>query len=207
MTLNSKLLALGLGLVSANAAHASFTVGTFADPAGTSAQNFFRYTRLSSTTSFIEGAWLTDGLHLFTPGIPAPDQMNVRFEIRDASNQLGLDVSWNGVEYLSEAGYVRFFDSSNATVLRMDFDAALLGGTGLSAGFGSGTNVTMSGPLGDPSWTQEHFSFAFTNFNPISNSELTMSSAFTSSAVPEPISIATLGLGVVALIRRRRNKS
>lgn len=188
-------------------AQASFTVGTFADPVANSSQNFFEFNRLSSNSATLEGAWLNDGLHLLTPGIVAPDQFNVRFEMRDAQESAVLvftDAQSNG-SYLSGPGYIRFFNASNLTVLRIDFDSALLTSSGVTAGFGAGTQAYMSGSIVEPGWDFEHFSFAFSNFNIINNNNFTMSSSFTSSAVPEPATVAALALGAAALLRRRKS--
>jgi hypothetical protein len=106
--------------------------------------------------------------------------------------------------WTSGPGYIRFFDANDTTVLRIDFDSALLTGSGFTAGYGAGTQADMSGPIVEPGWEDEHFSFAFSNFNVIDNDTFTMSSSFTSSAVPEPATIVALGLGAAALLRRRR---
>lgn len=204
MTCNLRRSASLLGLATiAGAAHASFTVGTFADPVANSTQNYFRYTTLSPTTGFFEGEWLTDGIFFLTPGIPAPNFADVRFEMRDAFGNNGLDVTLDGNVFVTEAGYIRFFTAANETVLRVDFSYADLSGTGFTAGFGTTTPVTMSGSIVEPGWSNEHFAFAFSNWNQVGN-QLTMSASFTSSAVPEPATLTLLGLGALAAARRRR---
>lgn len=201
--------ALTIGLVvAAGAVHASFTVGTFADPTATSSENFFRFTRLSESTALLEGAWLADGLHLLTPGVSAPDQFDARFEIRNSQDTLGLLATTSGGDFFTEAGYVRFFDSSNNTLLRIDFDSAVLNGNGFAAGFGSGTDdIDMSGAIVEPGWENEHFGFAFTNWTVVDEDDLTMSASFTSSAVPEPGTLGVLTLGLLPLLRRRKSRA
>jgi hypothetical protein len=73
-----------------------------------------------------------------------------------------------------------------------------VGGSSL---FGNG--VTFSGPLVPSGLSQETFNFSFANFVQNANGA-TATAAFTSSAVPEPASIAAIGLGLAAMIRRRR---
>lgn len=211
--MNSKTLRSLLGaficLSTASIAHASFTVGTFADPAAGSSQNFFVFQRVSPTSGTLDGAWLIDGLHLLTPGLAAPDFFNARFELRNAQGSTGLLLNdpFNSGTMESGAGFIRFFDASNLTILRIDFDKAFLAGNAFSAGFGMGGDVEMSGLIGEPGWDDEHFGFAFTNFQPVNSNTVSMSATFTSSAVPEPGTVAALGLGATALLRRRLAKA
>ena len=194
-------------MATVGAANASFTVGTFADPAAGSWENFFEYNRLSSNTVTLEGAWQTDGLHLLTPGIAAPDQFNARFELRNAQDGTVLtfiDASNNG-DYRSGPGYVRFFDAGNSTILRIDFDVSQLTNGGFTAGNFAGTNANMSGPIVEPGWSDEQFAFAFANLNVIDSNTFTWSGSFTSSAVPEPATVVALALGGVAVLRRRKS--
>lgn len=205
MKLAFRISLLASALASVAVANASFTVGTFLDPASNSSQNFISFTQTTTTTGVLNGGWTTNGLNLATPGIAAPDQPNVRFEIRDAQNNVGLDmtVSTGNQIYTSEAGYIRFYDAANATVLRIDFSSSFFQLNGWSSSDLFGFNVSMSGSIVDGPWTDESFGFAFSNFQG-SPTGVNMSSAFTSSAVPEPATLAALGLGAAALIRRRK---
>ena len=65
-----------------------------------------------------------------------------------------------------------------------------------------GQNVVFSGPIIPAGLSQESFAFSFAN--PVGTIEdYTVTAAFTSSAVPEPASIALLALGALVAIRRR----
>ena len=87
----------------------------------------------------------------------------------------------------------------------IEFDSAQLNG---SLGFGSsdfsGQNVTFSGSLIPFVLTSEAFAFSFANPSG-TPSNFTVTSSFTSSAIPEPASLLAFGLATpILMIGRRR---
>jgi hypothetical protein len=193
-TLVLAALGVALGLTStALAGEESFTIATFADPSPDGSTPLFTY---DGTT--LTGAYNQPGLELLTPGLPLQDDVN------DASFDMAPVAVLSADEPLIilGPGVINFRDGDDL-VLRIEFDGATLVSP---FGFGSsefaGYDVTFSGPNVPEGLTAEAFAFAFAN--PQGNmEEYTVTAAFTSSAVPEPSSLALLAIGVVAALRRR----
>lgn len=196
---HTKYLALLAGALLAGfsagalAGEESFTIATFADPSPDGDTPLFTYDGESLT-----GSYNLPGLELLTPGLPLQDDVN------DASFEMAPVEVLQADEPLIILGPgVIEFNDGNDLVLRIEFDGATLVSP---FGFGSsefaGYNVTFSGPNVPEGLSAEAFAFAFAN--PQGNlEEFTVTAAFTSSAIPEPGSLALLAIGIAAGLRRR----
>lgn len=172
------------------------TIATFADPSPNGSQPLFTFSS-GGGTGTLSGSWTSTGLTLETPGLAAPDFANARFIMDPVSATGGPNVWTLG------AGRIRFQDSGGTDQMFISFS----GGTLTSpVGFGGsdfvGLDVAFSGPIVTSPLTDEAFAFSFAN--PAGTLEdYTATAAFTSSAVPEPASIALLALGGMLALRRR----
>lgn len=187
--------ASAIGISSANAA----TIATFADPTSGATPSLFQW---SSTTQTLSGGWSGLGLKLETPGTSAPDYLNATFVFAP----LVATGSFFGITAFG-AGSIEFYDASNVSIFKIDFDQALMNS---SLSFGSSDfiayNVRFSGSILDYPTQNEAFAFSFAN--PLgSASNFTVTSSFTSSAdrlIPTPGAAALMGLGGLLAARRRR---
>ena len=194
------IIALFTGVVGfANAQ--SFTVATFADPALNSSTPIFNF---NSTALTLSGAWTAPGLTLHTPGlIGGGSYKNATF----STSTISLTPIAPNL-FLTGAGSVLFSDSSANLLMVISFTSGYftnplsMGASDFGATF---NNVTFSGPMVPVGLSNEQFAFSFAN--PVQNGANTSyTSAFTSSAVPEPATMSALGLGIAALLRRRSKK-
>lgn len=172
----------------------AFTVATFSDPSSGNPPLF------NVTSSFISGGWSGSGLSLqLYPN--STTYNNVTFTMAPVARigTFGLG-----------AGSVVFLDSSSNPLLTITFSSgSILTPFFFGASFANSDNVTFSSPYINTSlYTNEQFAFSFANQKG-RNGDYTYTASFTSSAeaVPEPASIALLGLGGAALIRRRFRKA
>ncbi|MBX3111247.1 MAG: PEP-CTERM sorting domain-containing protein [Fimbriimonadaceae bacterium] len=105
------------------------------------------------------------------------------------------------------AGSAVFSTGSDSNVLTITWDAGtFVAPFGFGASFASLQNVTFSGssiPAEASNWIDQQFAFSFANPQTSADGD-TYSASMTSSAVPEPATMAVLGLGVAALVGRRR---
>lgn len=170
------------------------TVATFDDPATGSAENLFTVNYGAGT---IEGGWAGTGLTLEVPVAGGASYDDVTFEL----DPLAFSSTPNG--NFTNSGSIRFM-SGGVEVLNIAFDQLHIQGrnSGLDAQDVYGDNVTITGPGVPVGLTQESFGFSFTNV--IDDQGLvTATASFTSSAVPEPATMALLALGGL-MIRRRK---
>jgi MYXO-CTERM domain-containing protein len=191
------MLALAAAGLTASAANAD-TIATFADPSPSGATPMFAF-----NGSALTGSWMAmPNLNLLTPVLPTPDYMNAQFSMAPVP----VLSPAGPTSFNMGPGSINFFDSFNVPILTIAFSGGLLNS---AATFGSsdfiGQNVTFSGSLlGGNTVSNEAFAFSFAN--PVGTlSNYTVTSSFTSSAtIPTPGAAALLGLGGLALGRRRR---
>ncbi len=200
----ASIIALVAGVAAVSSAQ-SFTVATFADPTTSANQSMFTFQGTTSAfgnNGTLSGSYTGTGLTLLTPGWAAPDVSNARFTLGNSTLTGGVTVT-NGT---AGPGRIDFTTAAGALVLRVDFATAVYNVLSFGGSDLIGNNVTFSGPGIPGTWTAETFSFSFANHVDRGNNRLTMTGSFTSSAVPEPATLAALGLGAMALIRRRKSK-
>lgn len=188
-----------IGAIALSACAQADTIATFADPSPGGDQPVFTFSSTGGTGQ-LSGGWSTTGLLLETPGLAIADVPNAHFIMPAVNGTLNSGSTWD-----LGAGSVTFADSADAVLFTITFDSAVLTSPSQFGGsdFAS-NNVSISGPAVTVPLTNEAFAFSFAN--PVGTLEnYTVTSAFTSSAdlVPEPASLALLGLGAAALLRRR----
>lgn len=194
MSLSKFSVALACGALAAVAA--ADTIATFADPALNGSTPLFSY---NSGTGTLSGGWSGTGLTLQIPSPLVGGPQNYA----DAKfTMTNLTVGAGGV---TNAGKIDFLTSGNALIMSITFDkATLIDPFGLGASYLKADNVQFLNSGGVPyNLDQEQFAFSFAN--PVQSGNIsTWTSAFTSSAVPEPSALVLLLAGSIAgLIRRR----
>lgn len=172
----------------------AFTVATFSDPSSGTPSLF------SLTGTTLTGSWTGTGLNLqLYPNSTVYN--NVTFTMAPVTRvgTFGLG-----------AGSIVFLDSSSNPLLTVSFaSGTVLSPFFFGASFTNSDNVVFTSPyINTANYTDEQFSFSFANQKG-RNGDYTYTASFTSSAeaVPEPASIAVLGVGAAALLRRRFKKA
>jgi len=190
--------------VCATSVEATLTIATFDDPAADSTTPLFT---VDLNNDLITGGWtdLQTGLDLDVvySGNPFPDAFFTMTSVSYTGDIAGGSTG---------GGTIKFFADGQSTgttpLIRIDFNSAAIS----PIGFGglelfALNDVTISGSeIGGGTLTNEAFSFSFANQVMLPGDDgYTATAAFTSSAVPEPATLALLGIGALAtLIRRRR---
>jgi hypothetical protein len=195
-----KAIVLALGAACATSAFAqSFAVATFSDPAAGSGTPIFTF---DTTANTLQGSWTGLGLTLTHPGFTSGGSTsNVTFQ----TSVINL-TPIAGQVYSMGAGTVDFFDSSSNLIFSISFSGGLfVNPFSASSAEIAGDSVSFSGPNVPSGLTNESFSFSLANAVRTANG-WQYTSAFTSSAVPEPGSMLVLGAGIAALAARRRRK-
>ncbi|HBG78430.1 MAG TPA: hypothetical protein DDW84_06250 [Phycisphaerales bacterium] len=196
------LLALAIaGFISVDA-KATFTVATFSDPSGDSNSPLFEVDFAAMT---LNGGWADaeTGLLLNVP-YSANSFTNAWFEMTEVAiiNTFGD----------TGGGEIKFYADGDSTTPLLDITF----GSGYVSRFNFGAdemfvanNVIFTGSEIGGVLSAEEFSFAFANLAKLTGSDdwsdgFTATAAFTSSAIPEPATIALLSIGFLSLIRRKR---
>jgi len=195
-------LVLCIMFVCTTLVEATLTIATFDDPAVNSTTPLFMVDLINDE---ITGGWADSqtglDLDVVYSGHTFSDAF---FTMTTVSYTGGLMGGSTG------GGTVKFFADGQSTgttpLIQIDFNSATLSPTGLGGAELFGNDVTISGSeIGGATLTDEAFSFSFANQVLLPDEGgFTATSAFTSSAVPEPATITLLGISSLSLILRRR---
>ncbi|MCU0316104.1 MAG: PEP-CTERM sorting domain-containing protein [Fimbriimonadaceae bacterium] len=183
-------------------------------------------------TGVLFGQWGSMNLTLDVPafaalGLGSASYSNARFVMTDDANSNTALATANAISFTggvqnaaaANTGWIRFFTGDGNPVgtsnelFRIRFTGARYNVLSVGA-----AELIFTGPASDVSfWTpgntqisglrQESFAFSFANFSTTQNpGNLAMTAAFTSSAVPEPMTMGLIALGAAGLAARRRNR-
>ena len=189
-----------------------YTVATFADPAlgGDTPLFTVEFSSLAGP-GFLSGGWADSqvGLDLeivWTGALPYENAFFIFEPIAYYGDMTGG---------ATEAGVIEFYEDGDDpedvdALLRLEFGSAHLSLGGVYAHSIFVDNVKISGTGIPDILDMEEFSFGFANKEPVGGdgwcgaTGFTATAAFTSSAIPEPISLGLLTLGSLVLLRAGR---
>jgi len=187
---------------------ATLTIATFDDPAKDSNTPLFTVEFFNRIT----GGWPDSKTGLDLDVIYTGNTfLDAFFTMTDLTGVAGT-----GISYLhgigggpTGGGIIKFFADNQSTattpLIQIDFDSANLSPIGFGGVELFGNDVVISGSeIGGATLTDEAFAFSFANQVIWPEESFTATSAFTSSAVPEPATVTLLGLSSLSLILRRR---
>jgi len=211
MKKNRMVLVLILMAVLASGAMAeSFTVASFSDPSQDSSNPLFTVDWNEQTVS---GNWLASGLNLrLGSALGGTVFENASFEMDDVAI---TDTFIIGGRTYGEtgAGQVIFYeDGSNDELLVFDFGSAVVSRYFMGADDFVAGNVQISGPAVPFTLSSEEFSFSFANVAGLDGGDIhedgfTATASFTSSAIPEPTTLAIFATATVIFgLKRTKNK-
>ncbi len=195
------LVLILMAVLASGAMAESFTVATFADPSGDSSNPLFNIDWANETVS---GQWadgqgnltLQFSTEMGSASYDAWFEMD-DLDIAEKDSIFGLTVGQSG------QGQIRFYEtgSSQDALLVLDFDEALISKYSLGA-----DNVTISGQ-NIPVLSNEQFSFSFANVADFSDGDgFKATASFTSSAIPEPTTLAIFATATVIFGLKRTKK-
>ena len=189
----------------------SLTIATFADPSKDSNNPFPLFT-VDFIKKKLTGGWDDDKTGLILE-IPYSDHTfedawfeMTEVEITDTTKMWGQIFGQIG------SGVINFYEDNNSTdpLVVINFESGLVSRYSFGANeIFVAENVTITGSKIPGTLSQEQFTFGFANRAKLPghtnwSDGFTATGAFTSSAVPEPATMALLGLGSLTLLRRKR---
>lgn len=200
--LTAMIIAAIIFAISASAAQSTMTIATFADPAQDNTTPLFE---VDFTTNIISAGWDNSGLDLIV--LNSVIYQDAVFTMADITITAVTDPL---LGYKTQAGTIKFLESDLVSeILTIEFDTGWVNFFGFSGADFVSDDVTISGPaLGSIVLDQEAFAFSFTNYVPLYRDSyrmgFTATASFTSSAIiPEPATIALMGMGL-AFLRRKK---
>ena len=195
----------------------TFTVATFSDPSDSSDAWLFEVDWPNSNGGTVKGGWNAPGLTLeFGSFFGGSEFQNVWFEMTDLT--ITDTIQFYGKTFgVTGQGVINFYEEGMATnpLLTIAFEQAHVATFALAADESVendiwAENVKFSGFQIGPSLFDQRFSFSFSNVVALSNGDaeidgFTATAAFTSSAVPEPMTVVLLSIGGgMTLLRKRK---
>jgi hypothetical protein len=189
------------------------TVATFADPALNTSTPLFTIDGIGNT---VNGGWSDSkaglNLQVVWTGNTFNDAYFTMTQLAITSKPITIPNSTLAY-FLTGGGTIKFFQDNDPTsatpILQIDFSSlsCTYGGLGGDNVF-SASGVKFSGSeIGSTILSEETFSFSFANLkmaNPVSpDTGYTATASFTSSTVPEPCTLALLGIGAMTMFRKR----
>ena len=182
-------------------------VATFADPSLSGNTPLFEID--FGYPGSLDGGWTDDqtGLNLEIVGVDDP--------YIDAFFIVPAPIVYDGDSGSTGPGVIEFYEDGDTVMaealLKLEFGSASLSLGGIYAhNIISADNVTISGTGIPVTLDMEEFSFSFANKQPFGGNGwngatgFTATAAFTSSAIPEPVSLGLLALGSLVLLRGKR---
>jgi hypothetical protein len=196
--------AMAVALFTGAAQASSFTVATFADPSGDASDPLFTVNWVNAT---IDGGW-ADGKGNLLLEIPftSASFANAWFIM----DQLTITSTASFAGYTfgeTGAGEIRFYQTGTTInpLLKISFDNAFVSRQAMGADDFVIENVTITGSAIPVVLSYDQFNFSFANVTSLPNqSGFTSTASFTSSAIPEPTTIAMFVFGLLPAIMKKK---